>query len=472
MNKLSRKFLYAYLIYGAVCLLLVTVLGAWFIEKRLEVSISEKLYQNANRIAESELIKEKITGMNLKDIRSDLCLAADYPNSIIWLINKEGQIILSTRREDISVTNPITLKGFTPSTWGSNYYQIGDFYDYFEDTRLSVIVPVTDDMETIGYVAVHYLMSGLYQSRSSLLRISQGLFLFLYALLAFLLQMYSRKIHRPLIEITKGVTEFSSGNLTYQIPVESNDEMGLLAKNLNYMANKLDRNGEYQRLFISNVSHDFRSPLTSIKGYSNAILDGTIPPELQEKYLKIITYEADRLEKLTNGLLTLNNMDINKRMLHMESFDINKVIKSIAASFEGTCTRRCLVLELILYKNELKVLADMEQIQQVLYNLIHNAIKFSPDNSSIIIETTEKNNRIFISVKDHGVGIAKENLPKIWDRFYKSDSSRGRDEKGSGLGLAIVREIIQAHGQNINVISTQGVGSEFIFTLEKAEKSK
>ena len=127
------------------------------------------------------------------------------------------------------------------------------------------------------------------------------------------------------------------------------------------------------------------------------------------------------------------------------------------------------MIDLILTGEQLSVTADMEQIQQVLYNLLDNAIKFSSDNSTITIETTEKNEKVFVSVKDHGCGISRENLPKIWERFYKQDSSRGKDRKGTGLGLSIVKEIINAHNQHINVISTQGVGTEFLFTLEKTK---
>ena len=156
--------------------------------------------------------------------------------------------------------------------------------------------------------------------------------------------------------------------------------------------------------------------------------------------------------------------------MNFRNFDINKVIKNTIATFEGTCRSKTISIELILTGEQLNVYADMEQIQQVLYNLIDNAIKFSPANSTITIETTLKNERIFVSVKDKGCGISKENLPKIWDRFYKIDSSRGRDRKGTGLGLAIVKEIINSHHQNINVISTEGVGTEFIFTLERAKE--
>ena len=467
-KRLTSMFFAAYILLGILGFFLVTFVGSHLLEARLEKSITSDIYQTAHRIAESELVRHNITSTNVESVQNTLSLAANYPDTIIWIINSNGQIIPSTRK-DISPDHPIDLDGFDPASWGSNYYQIGDFYGYFHDSRLSTIAPITEHLNIRGYVAVHYLMSDLYQSRSSLLWIIQLLFVITYLMTAVLFLFYSFYIRKPLYAITKGASEFANGNLSYQIPVKSENELGYLASNLNYMADKLNRNGEYQRQFISNISHDFRSPLTSIKGYVEAMIDGTIPVEMQEKYLKIISYEAERLEKLTRGLLTLNELDIHKRMLNIQDFDINQTIKSTAASFEGTCTTRQILLELILSGQTLYAHADLEQIQQVLYNLLSNAIKFSPDHSTITIETTEKNGKIFVSVKDHGIGIPKSSLNRIWERFYKIDRSRGKDQKGTGLGLAIVKEIISAHGQHINVISTEGVGTEFIFTLEQAK---
>ena len=156
----------------------------------------------------------------------------------------------------------------------------------------------------------------------------------------------------------------------------------------------------------------------------------------------------------------------------LTAFDINAVIKDTAASFEGTCTKKRISISLILASRTLYVCADMGKIQQVLYNLIDNAIKFSNNDSTITVETTEKHGKVFVSVKDTGCGIPKASITKIWERFYKLDASRGKDRKGTGLGLSIVKEIITAHNQNINVISTEGVGTEFIFTLAKGEAPK
>jgi len=240
---------------------------------------------------------------------------------------------------------------------------------------------------------------------------------------------------------------------------------------MNYMANELDTLEEDQRKFISNVSHDFRSPLTSIKGYIEAMLDGTIPVELQDKYLNIILFETERLTKLTQGILDLNQFGRHRGiMLDLADFDINRMIKTTILTFEGTCEKKGITFDLVLTGQELFVHADMSKIQQVLYNLIDNATKFSHQNSAIKIETSIKNEKVFISVKDSGIGIPADSIKKIWERFYKTDLSRGKDKKGTGLGLAIVKEIIQAHNEHINVISTEGVGTEFIFTLPLSQK--
>ena len=144
------------------------------------------------------------------------------------------------------------------------------------------------------------------------------------------------------------------------------------------------------------------------------------------------------------------------------------MIKNLAASFEGSCTQKRISIELIFDTKHLNVYADQRKIQQVLYNLLDNAIKFSDSETTITIETTDRGSKVYTSVKDYGIGIPRNSLNKIWERFYKTDLSRGKDKKGTGLGLAIVKEAIQAHGENITVMSTEGVGTEFIFTLPKA----
>lgn len=468
-HTLYFKFIIAYLILGVVGFVMIATLGSSMVESQLKNSIADDLYREATTISGDSLVQNNTSANNLLTLKQYLSTLSDYQNAEIWILNNQGQRILSTKT-GFSYYDPVTIDGFDPTKWGS-YYRTGNFYGSFQEDMLSVLVPITDRnaLNIRGYVVMHYPMSALYEQRESLLSISYILFLIFFVLSLSILLLFTVVVYRPLQKITKGTNEYAAGHLDYEIPLSSGDEIGMLAASLNYMSDVLNQNGEYQRNFIANISHDFRSPLTSIKGYVEAIADGTIPVEMQGKYLEIVSMEVDRLEKLTSSLLTLNNLEVKSRIMNIRSFDINKIIKNTAASFEGSCTARKILIELILTGEHLYVTADMEQIQQVLYNLLDNAIKFNSDESTITIETTEKGGTVFVSVKDHGTGIPKESLPKIWERFYKQDSSRGKDRKGTGLGLSIVKEIINAHNQHINVISTEGVGTEFIFTLEKSK---
>ena len=284
-----------------------------------------------------------------------------------------------------------------------------------------------------------------------------------------ILIFFTRLVYMPLRKITKGAENYADGNYHYEVSVDSRDEMGYLAAALNYMAGKIADAEDDQKKFIANVSHDFRSPLTSIKGYLEAMLDGTIPPEMHEKYLGIVLNETERLTKLTNGLLSLNNLNTKGMHLDITDFDINDTVRKVAETFEGTCRKKSIAIELVLMGDELFVHADKGRIEQIIYNLTDNAVKFSNNDSVIRIETAEKKNKIYVSVKDNGIGIPPEDVGMIFNRFYKSDASRGKDKKGTGLGLSIVKEILAAHDENINVISTPGEGSEFIFSLQPSD---
>ena len=473
-KTLYQKLITIYIFIGIIAFLFATAGGSHFVESYLEDELGDRFYHYAAQLASDENLLDLMAAKDVSHLKKLTDLLSSAEETDILILDSEKNILVHSSCQKTDTDQDIfsgqtSLPKFQKTDWQKASHQTGTFYGYYPQSYLSVVYPAEKENICLGYISLHYEMQKLYQKRSGLLWILQMVFLVVYALCGLLLLCYRRWIHVPMKQISKGAAEYANGNLSYRIPVKSEDEMGYLSQTLNYMADKINQNGEYQRTFIANVSHDFRSPLTSIKGYVEAILDGTIPPELQEKYLKIISHEADRLEKLTRSLLVLNDLDEHKRMMNIRRFDINDVIKNTANTFEGTCSRKNIELQLFLCGKELFVEADLEQIQQVLYNLLDNAIKFSYDNSSIIIETTVKNGKVFVSVKDHGVGIPKESLSKVWDRFYKTDSSRGKDRKGTGLGLSIVKEIIRAHNQNINVISTVGVGTEFIFTLEKAK---
>lgn len=409
------------------------------------------------------------TASSLETIHSHLNAIATYLDAEIWMIDIDGKVILDTGKKLVDPEeNTHIVEEFDPTSFGTSYYMTGDFFDEFSEETLSVISPINYNLRVRGYLVIHTSLDVLRAEKEETLNIMYITLAALLVISLIALLMVGYIIYSPLKKITRATSEYAAGNLTYQVEVETEDEFGRLADSMNLMAKELNEMEEYERKFVANISHDFRSPLTSIKGYVEAMMDGTIPVEFQEKYFNIVLFEADRLKKLTEELLTLNSFGSKRGMLEITNFDINAVIKNTAASFEGRCTERKISIELLFESWHQPVKADIGKIQQVLYNLIDNAIKFSNDNSSIEVETTVRHEKVFVSVKDHGVGIPKESQKKIWERFYKTDSSRGKDKRGTGLGLAIVKEIIQAHNEHINVISTEGVGTEFTFSLPKA----
>ena len=461
-RSLYYKFLLGYLVFGLLGFLIISTFASKMTYEHLISQQADLLYDEASQMALDCSAVYRGSDADLETVADQLSIISPSLQSEIWVVNRDG----SVAADSTGGTRKGLTGDFDPISIANQNYGIGNFYGAFSYDVLSVSAPITGNYTTYGYVLVHMPLSQIAASRDGILNILYITSGIIYVLSLIILLVFTQTVYFPLKKITAGANEYAAGNLKYRIEISSRDEMGYLADTLNYMSDKLDQMEEYQRTFIANVSHDFRSPLTSIKGYLEAILDGTIPPEMQEKYLTRVITETERLNKLTQGMLTLNSLD-KKGLLTRTNFDINRVIKDTAASFEVICGKKDISFDLTFADNIQMVYADLGKIQQVLYNLIDNAIKFSESNSAITIEVVEKNEKVFVSIKDQGIGIPRKDQNKIWERFYKSDLSRGKDKKGTGLGLSIVKEIIQAHDEHINVISTEGVGTEFIFSLPR-----
>ena len=468
-KTLYIKFILAYFIFGVFGLITITSFVPNMTREYLIRTKAENLYSEANLISNNYANGLYSNETSLETVKNQLDALSVYLNAVILIINPSGRVVLETDKS-INVDNPEIIENFDPVFKDGSYYVIDNFFGNYDHDVLMVISPVTSDYKIRGYVVIHSDINDIDISCSNLLNITYITFGILILLSLIILIFFTEMVYIPLRKITYATEQYASGNMHYEFQVDSEDEIGYLAACLNYMASEIARSEDDQKKFIANVSHDFRSPLTSIRGYLEAMLDGTIPPDSYEKYLTIVLNETERLTKLTNSLLILNNLNTRGILLDKSDFDIIQVIRTTAASFEGTCREKGINIELVFTGKEMYVCADMEKIQRVLYNLLDNAIKFSHHNSTIKIETTDKNGKLFVSVKDSGIGIPKEDLKLIWDRFYKSDLSRGKDKKGTGLGLSIVKEIINAHNEHINVISTPGEGSEFIFSLQESDE--
>ena len=467
-KTLYFKFLLAYIIFGVFGFIIVSSFVSQTVYQKMLKEKAASFYREANLIANTYAADLYKLDTSLPEVKEQIDDLDVFLSATIWIINPSGTMILSSKLP-INVDETLVISGFDPTITGNSYYTTGTFFDSFDEEVLSVFAPITADYKVKGYVVIHSSIADIEKQSDDYLRVCYLLLIILFALSLIILFFFTEMVYVPLRKVTYATEQYASGNLHYEFSIDSDDEMGYLAATLSYMASEIARSEDNQKKFIANVSHDFRSPLTSIRGYLEAMIDGTIPPEMMDKYLGIVLSETERLTKLTNGLLSLNNLNMKGMVLDITDFDINKVIRNTVATFEGTCTAKAIQVDLVLTGDVLPVHADETKIQQVIYNLLDNAIKFSHHNSTIRIETTEKHSKVFVSVKDQGIGIPKDDQKLVFDRFYKSDLSRGRDKKGTGLGLSITKEIIMAHNEHINVISTEGVGSEFIFSLAKTD---
>ena len=466
-KTLYLKFILAYFIFGIFGFVAVSGFAPDMIRRHLVRDKAESLYSEATLVANTYASGLYSSETTLETVKAQLDALSVYMNSTIRIINPSGRLVLDTDLS-LNVEEVVMIENFDPTLNSGSYYTVDTFFGDFDEDVLSVLAPITSDYKIKGYVAIHYNMADLEELTSELTNVSFIFLVILFLLSMIILIFFTEMVYRPLKKITYATEQYAAGNMLYEFQIDSDDEIGYLAACLSYMASEIARSKEDQKKLVANVSHDFRSPLTSIRGFLEAMLDGTIPPELHPKYLSVVLNETDRLTKLTNSLLSLNNVTTKGMILDRSHFDINGVIRKTAVSFEAVCRSKQVSIQLLLSGDVLYVDADIDKIQQVLYNLIDNAIKFSYPHSAVKIETSEKKNKIFVSVKDTGIGIPKEQLKLIWDRFYKSDLSRGKDKKGTGLGLSIVKEIISAHNEHVNVVSTEGVGSEFIFSLKKS----
>lgn len=466
---MRKPILSRYMIsFAAIAIILfisINTYGANKIKSNIINQRKTNLYNESDYLCKQYGASYFAGSSSIDELRAQLTAIDTFLDTEIVITNPSGTVLIDTKQ--IFLGPDFNIKEVDPLIFDETIHESLENKTYFDEPMLTVINPIVIDYKVRAYLIMFHPHSQIDMSVYAITDVL-NICLLIFLLLLILLYIYLYIINiRPLKQLVKASIEYSSRHFEKPIELTTNDEYQDLADALTYIGSELTSMDDYQKKFVGNISHDFRSPLTSIKGYAEAMLDGTIPYENQAKYLSIILFETERLTKLTSNLLTLNSFENNGVLLDITSFDINQCIKQTAASFEGTCKEKKITFKLEFSERELFVDADMSKIQQVLYNLIDNAIKFSHSNSSIRISTNIKGEKVFIAVKDRGVGIPKENIKKIWERFYKTDISRGKDKKGTGLGLSIAKEIITTHNENINVISTEGVGTEFIFSLPK-----
>ena len=341
--------------------------------------------------------------------------------------------------------------------------------EFFKNPVITIAYPIiSEDTNTVvGSVFVHQSVEmvgktmGIIYSRIIIAGI-------IAAIASMIVAMFlAWNITRPITVVTRATKELAKGNFNVRIQNDAPDEIGQLARTFNDVAEELGKNEHIRQTFVADVSHELRSPMTSIQGLISGMLDGTISEGEREQYLNIILSETKRLTKLVNNLLDLTKMESNTMQPEKKMFDINELICRALFTFESKINAKNIDVDINFCNEKQEVEADPDKISQVLVNIIENAVKFIPEGGKLSIYTTETQASVFVNINNTGDPIPPDEIKYLFERFYKADKSRNREKEGTGLGLAIVKKILDSHGQKIWVESTAEGGTTFTFTLKK-----
>lgn len=354
-----------------------------------------------------------------------------------------------------------------------NYYSALTRLDgFYDEAHYVAALPVITPMGTVAaYIFASSNASSVMQAWSTLLNIFL-ITAFSIMILALVLSFVSSKVRaKPINEMADAAVKFAHGDFTARVSAdERNDEIGALAASFNQMAESLEQSERRRTDFIANVAHELKTPMTTISGFADGILDGTIPYEQQGKYLETISSETKRLNRLVRSMLELSRMQsATAEELRRKSFDAVELLARTLLIFESKINAKQLEVNALIPEDPMLVFGDADAINQVIYNLLENAVKFSEPGGELGVSLFKQGEKAYISIKNRGATIPAEELPLIFDRFHKTDKSRSVNRDGYGLGLYIVKTILGNHGEDIAVTSRDGV-TEFVFSLTLKQK--
>lgn len=415
---------------------------------------SEKFYPSTET-----LVKEFTTMINL--------LSKNAETLTILMTDASGNIIFST---DGAYTGTVTdEKALEYGASDDMIFMNSDLNGLFPTAYGVVLTPlVYSPSERAGIMFVCYNSHSVNELTVNTIRtiILASLWVMIVALVA--VYFVTERIVAPLRQMNAATKNFAAGKFDTRLPVKGNDETAELARSFNKMAEALANNEYMRSSFLANVSHDLRTPMTAISGFIDGILDGAIPQEKQSYYLGIVAQEVRRLSRLVSQLLDISRMEAGNRKFEKTNFDVCEMARIILLSFESKIEQKRLDVSFDTSSDRLFAYSDKDAVNQVLYNICDNAVKFSNDGGKYAIYISESDEKILISVYNEGAGISEEDIPHVFDRFYKSDKSRGLDKTGVGLGLYIAKTIMDNLGESISVQSEYGKFCRFDMTLEKA----
>ncbi len=388
--------------------------------------------------------------------------------SDVIIVNQWGRIVQST----------LPIETFSLPTEATQTVFEGNTY-----RRQAVLIEELGNSYTVGvpiYGENSAVIGGVFVTARQI-RVSSAmhdiLLTFLFCGLAVLiisfvvLYFITYQITKPLYEMARAARSYAKGDFSQRITVPPDGELGTLASTFNQMADGLNKLETMRRGFIADVSHELRTPMTTIGGFVDGIIDGTIPEESREKYLLLVSAEVRRLSRMVNNLLDVARIQSGEITYQMVPFDFSEVAHRVILTMEDRLNESKIELKLAMPDESIYAYGDHDAIYRVVYNLLDNAVKFTPIGGQIHISLIRQpEEKLCFSVRNTGQGIPEEEAGKIFERFYKTDKSRGISKKGVGLGLYMVKNIIDAHGENIVLTSKEGSFAEFSFTLKEAKE--
>lgn len=399
-------------------------------------------------------------------------LIASTSDSDVFVTDAFGRVMhcsCAEWQEDGACSHSIAPvnKSLLANTKDGPRFEFGNLKGAFSGLNYAALAPIKDENNRLsGYVfsvsSAASLNKGLYLNLRWLYVLSSVL-----AMIVMLVVQYisTYRITRPLRQMSQAALRMANGDFSRRIPVTSNDELGELATAFNQMTHSLSRLEGTRRSFIANVSHELKTPMTTISGFIDGIIDGTIPAEKQSYYLKIISDETKRLSRVVQSMLSLAQLESGKAALNIHRFDMSALVCAVVVAREQSISEKNIEIRGLDDLQPIFVHADRDLIHQVVYNLVDNAVKFTNDNGYIEFSVHTVKSGVQVKVKNSGQGISPEALPLVFERFYKEDRSRSQRKNSTGLGLYLAKTIINIHGGSISVNSVEQKYVEFEFTI-------
>ncbi len=467
----SRQFAATVLIL----LLALLLLGSAFrllTSEYLEENTSQKLLNEATAVAELTAAYSADGRLYDELLQTNLTLASQVSGSDVVVCDANGMVVLCSDRDLLCDHVGMVMDGAYLDQVFANGSDLssGKIEGLYEENRYLVSVPVVSQNTgaNIGIVMVSVPTNETTQLLEGIADIQVTVSLLVILIAVVVMSISTRSQCRPLREMAQAAREFGHGNLKTRVRTggKNTEEVDELAVAFNAMAASLEKSEMQRQEFVANVSHELKTPMTTIGGYIDGILDGTIPVERHRYYMQIVSDETKRLSRLVRSMLDISRLQDSGSIPEEKKsrFDVEEALGQVLISFERKINDKHLDVEVDLPEHPTYTRADADAITQVIYNLLDNAVKFCREGGVLGLKIREGGGKIYVSVSNQGQTIPPEELPMVFDRFHKTDKSRSQNRDGWGLGLYIVKTIICSHGENISVSSREGK-TEFTFTL-------